>query len=253
MRLTRTQLRALIFEELTRSSLMIEAEDEGGDAADDIFGGGDEGGDDKGSTEGADEGGDDAADEEGADEEGGAEGSDEGGDEEGGDKEEDAAEGEDEDEESDKKDEKSEEVLGPVGDEVDTALKDVMADFEKRALDSAAAKSKLEPAAGPKKEGRVSLAKLLFESDDEVLIDVGTFASDIARLINNYDTLIDMEGVIYTKAMDFMEKKYGKDYADQLRDTLARDYSIEINVKQDPEKAEQPIYAVGATSSGGAA
>jgi hypothetical protein len=106
---------------------------------------------------------------------------------------------------------------------------------------------------GPKKEGRRSLAKLLFEADDEVLIDVGTFASDIARLIKNYDTLIDMEGVIYSKAMDFMEKKYGKDYADQLRDTLARDYHIEIDLEQDPEKAEQPIYAIGASSAAGGA
>ena len=247
MMLTRTQLRALILEELTRSSLIREGEDESADdTADELFGS-DEGGDDA-----ADESSDESADEESTDE-GGDEGGEDSSDEEGGEEEKDAAD-EDKDEETDKKDEKSEEVLGPVGDEVDTALKDVMADFEKRALDSAAAKAKLEPAVGPKKEGRMSLARLLFEADDdEVLIDVGTFASDVARLINNYDSLIDMEAVIYTKAMDFLEKKYGKDYAEQLRDTLARDYNIDIDVKQDPEKAERPIYAIGASSAGGGA
>lgn len=248
MILNRTQLRALILEEISRASFIREGEEEGGEestdaAADDLFGGEDEGGDDA-----ADEGGDETADEEDTDA-GGDEGSEESGDEEGGEEEEDAA---DEDKEEDKEEDEEEEALGPVGDEIDMALKDVMADFEKRALDSAAAKAKIEPSVGPKKEGRMSLVKLLFEAD-EVPIDMGTFASDVARLINNYDTLIDMEGAIYTKAVDFIDKKYGKDYAEQLRNTLSQEHNIEIDVKQDPEKAEQPIYAVGAFSGAGGA
>ncbi len=245
MRLTKRQLRAIILEELTRHAYLTEGEDEGGD---DLFGG-DKGGDegaDEGGDEGGDEeaGGDDAA-EEGGDEEGGEEGSEEeGGDEEGGEEEKDEDKGDEEEDE--------EEAAGPVGDEVDVALKDVMADFEKRALDAAAAKSQVKPIT-VKKEGRLSLARLLFEADDdEIKIDVGSFAADIARLITNYDTLIDMEGVIYSKAVDFIEKKYGKDYADQLQDTLAREHNIEIDVQQDPEAAEKPIFAVGATGGGGA-
>jgi hypothetical protein len=226
---------------LTRSRL-FEAEDdekadekadEGGDEGEDDLFGGDEGG-----------GEEDAADT----------GDDQGDDESGDDADTDADADKDEEESDDKEEEKEPEPTGPVGDEVDVALKDVMADFEKRALDAAAAKSKITTVDAVKKEGRrLSLARLLFEAeDDEVVIDVGTFAGDIARLIKNYDTLIDMEGVIYAKARDFLEKKYGSEYADQLDDILAREYDLEFDHTNDPEKAEQTVYAVGASGGGGA-
>jgi hypothetical protein len=228
-KLTRAQLRAMILEVLT------EGEDEGGDeGGDDLFGDA-EGGEDE---EGGDEGGEEAGGEESGDKEGG----DEGGGEEGGDEEEAA-------DDSEKDEEKEPEPTGPVGDEVDIALKDVMADFEKRALDAAKAKGELKPVDAVKKEGRVSLARLLFEEEETPLMDMGTFAADVARLISNYDSLIDMEAVIYTKAKDFLEKKYGKEYSDQLEDILAREYNIEFDHEYDPEKAEQPIFAVGATAA----
>jgi hypothetical protein len=214
---------------LTRSRL-FEAEDdekadekadEGGDEGEDDLFGGDEGG-----------GEEDAADT----------GDDQGDDESGDDADTDADADKDEEESDDKEEEKEPEPTGPVGDEVDVALKDVMA------------KSKITTVDAVKKEGRrLSLARLLFEAeDDEVVIDVGTFAGDIARLIKNYDTLIDMEGVIYAKARDFLEKKYGSEYADQLDDILAREYDLEFDHTNDPEKAEQTVYAVGASGGGGA-
>lgn len=246
MKLSKSALRSMILEEiqsLTRSRL-FEAEDdekadektdektdeEGDEGGDDLFGGGEGGGEEDATDKGGDEGGDD-----------------EGGEDAGADK--------DEEESDDKEEEKEPEPTGPVGDEVDVALKDVMADFEKRALDAAAAKSKITTVDAVKKEGRrLSLARLLFEAeDDEVVIDVGTFAGDVARLIKNYDTLIDMEGVIYAKARDFLEKKYGSEYADQLDDILAREYDLEFDHTNDPEKAEQTVYAVGATGGGAGA
>lgn len=247
MKLSKSALRSMILEEiqsLTRSRLFEAEDDEKSDE------GGDEGGDD---LFGGDEGGDEGGGEEDAADTGGDEGDDESGDD--ADSDTDADTDKDEEESDDKEEEKEPEPTGPVGDEVDVALKDVMADFEKRALDAAAAKSKITPVDSVKKEGRrLSLARLLFEAeDDEVIIDVGTFAGDIARLINNYDTLIDMEGVIYAKARDFLEKKYGSEYADQLDDILAREYDLEFDHTNDPEKAEQTVYAVGASGGGAGA
>lgn len=234
-------LRRLIAEELNRvlaGELLREAEEEGeeaesgGDeaAAEDIFGGGDEaaaeeeGGEGEEATGAA--GGDAAAEDE-------VEPGEEKPAEEGG---------------EDKKEEKKEEPpepTGPTGFEFDEEINQAMAGFEKKALDVAAAKQ----------EGRLlSMARFLFEAEkeDEVQIDVATFADDTARLISNYDTLIDMEQAIYNKAVDFMIDKYGEESADKLRDILSLRYGLEFDEQNDPEADEKEVYAAATGSSGAA-
>lgn len=248
MRITANYLRQLIAEELDRAlsaHLISEqegedkdeekpAEDEGGDdAGDDLFG-------DTGDDEDAE--GDRSATKKSA----GAAAVDE----EGEDDEEDAPEasgGEKEgQEEEEEEDEPPAEPTGPSGFEFDEEINAAMAGFEKRALDVAAAKQ----------EGRVlSMARFLFEADeeDEVAFDAATFADDTARLIANYDTLIDMEQAIYTKAVDFVAEKYGEATAEQLKDILSMRYDIEFDQPNDPEADEREVYAAGATGGGGAA
>jgi len=156
---------------------------------------------------------------------------------------------EEEAEEEEAEEEEAEEPpkpTGPTGFEFDEEINAAMAGFEKRALDVAAAKN----------EGRVlSMSRFLFEAEDEddVTLDVATFADDTARLISNYDTLIDMEQAIYTKAVDFVADKYGDDAAEQLRDILSLRYDLEFDEQNDPEGDEEEFYAVGATGGGGAA
>lgn len=153
---------------------------------------------------------------------------------------------EEEPEEEEEEEKEPPKPTGPSGFEFDEEINTAMAGFEKRALDVAAAKN----------EGRIlSMARFLFEAEeeDEVALDVATFADDTARLISNYDTLIDMEQAIYTKAVDFVADKYGDDAADQLRDILSLRYDIEFDEQNDPEGDEEEFYAVGATGGGGAA
>jgi hypothetical protein len=153
----------------------------------------------------------------------------------------------DEEEEEEEKDETSPEPTGPTGFEFDEEINAAMAGFEKHALDVGAAKQ----------EGRIlTMSRFLFEAEDEedeVALDVSTFADDTARLIANYDTLIDMEQAIYTKAVDFVAEKYGDDAADQLRDILSLRYDIEFDQQNDPEAGEKEVYATGATGGGGGA
>lgn len=260
MRLTGKMLRRLISEELDRSLLErlireAEGDDEaadsggdegGGDAADDLFGSGDEGGD-KGGDEG---GGDDAA--EGGDE--AESGGDDAATEEGGD---DAAEGGDEgEEEKPEKEDKEEPVkpTGPAGFEFDEEINQAMMGFEEKALQMGAAKGEVDPIAAVKKEGRTpTLSYLLFEAEgDEVEFDVPTFADDVARLISNYDTLIDMEQAIFTKAKDFLEQKYGKEASEELEDILSRKYQLEFE-QSDPEASEREVFAANTGSAGGTA
>jgi hypothetical protein len=235
VKVTANYLRRLIAIEiertLTEGRLLFEEEEEkdaeGDDAAEDLFGD-DEGGDAEGGDEGDTAGGGGASDDDEGDE---------------------PAEDEEPEEEPEEEEEEEKEPpkpTGPSGFEFDEEINTAMAGFEKRALDVAAAKN----------EGRIlSMARFLFEAEeeDEVALDVATFADDTARLISNYDTLIDMEQAIYTKAVDFISDKYGEDAADQLRDILSLRYDIEFDEQNDPEGDEEEFYAVGATGGGGGA
>lgn len=258
MRLTGKMLRRLISEELDRSlleRLIREAEgdekaDEGGgdDAATDLFGGGDEsGGDDAAADEGGgDEGGDAAGGDAGGDDAAADEDKEEGGDDAEGDEEKDA--------EKEEKEEEPVKPTGPAGFEFDDEINQAMMGFEEKALQMGAAKGQVDPVDAVKKEGRVpSLSYLLFEAgEEEVQFDVPTFADDVARLISNYDTLIDMEQAIFTKAKDFLEQKYGAESAEELEDILSRKYQLEFE-DSDPEASEREVFAANAGAAGGAA
>jgi len=211
--------------------LLLEAED------DDLFGSGDEGGDEEG---GEDEGGDEEAGDEAAGE-----------DEEPADEKEGDAEGE----------EKPKSPPIKPGDKAalekqfDEKLDTMLQDFEVSALKSAKINSP-ENANDVKKEGwwRAPMSKLLFEADKEYTesdFDIQKFASDIARLIMNYDTLLDMESIIYNKAKSFLELKYGKDVSDSMSEILATRYGLDFEGKSD-DYTPAPL-AVGARSGGGGA
>lgn len=256
MRLSGSMLRRLIAEELDRSlleRLIREAEgdekaDEGGDdagaAADALFGG-----DEEGDTDAAaDEGGDDASSDEGGGDDAAAEDDDEdaAGDDAG------AEDGEEKKTDKEEDEEEPVEPTGPAGFEFDEEINQAMMGFEEKALQMGAAKGEVDPISAMKKEGRAhTLSYLLFEAEEEVQFDVPTFADDVARLISNYDTLIDMEQAIFTKAKDFLEQKYGKDAAVELEDILSRKYQLEFE-DSDPEASEREVFAAGSTGAASA-
>ena len=97
-----------------------------------------------------------------------------------------------------------------------------------------------------------SLAFLLVEeSESETTsneLDLDQFASDVARLINNYSNLLDMEAIIYIKAKQFLLDKYGEDIAKQLRKVLTDRHGIDF--MEDDPSLDAPL-AVGASGEGG--
>ena len=79
-------------------------------------------------------------------------------------------------------------------------------------------------------------------------LDLDQFASDVARLINNYSNLLDMEAIIYIKAKQFLLDKYGEDIAKQLRKVLTDRHGIDF--MEDDPSLDAPL-AVGASGEGG--
>ena len=225
--------------ELDSPSLLREQEE-------DLFGD-----DEAGDEEAAEEGGDDAAAEEGGDEEGGEAGDDA------------AAE------------EEVEEVAIEAGDEVrlgkqfDIALDSILQDYEMNALKSAqihvAAQEEIQSDvnASTNEWYNRGLGNLLFEQEEVVeeeivsenQLDIELFSNDVARLIKNYQVLMDMESIIFNKAKEFLIIKYGEEVAEAFAEILRLkhdlDFDSEIEQLEDIEIAA-PV-AVGATGGGGGA
>ena len=99
-----------------------------------------------------------------------------------------------------------EEVEIDPGDEVafrkplESQVDAVLADFELAAMKSAKVN-----------ESPYSIKSVLLETTESEF-DVHQFASDTARLIDNYETLLDIESAIYYRAISILEQNYGQEY-----------------------------------------
>lgn len=153
--------------------------------------------------------------------------------------EEDEEEEEDQDDEEDEVEEVSPDDKESLEKSVDDAIEGILVDYEANARKSAELQT----------ESRYSLRRYLLTEADEKL-DVDMFTSDVARLVKNYDTLLDMEAIIVNKAIQFLEKNYDSDIAEEFVELL--DIRHDISIGEDPDELEQPI-AVGASGGGGGA
>lgn len=148
-------------------------------------------------------------------------------------------------EEEEAEEEVPEEAKLKLGKVIDDDLEALLVDFETEARQS----KKIE------KEDRVeeslSLSRLLFESEYDEEIDLNRFTSELARLIKNYDTLLDMEDMILSKAKSFIIARYGEAAAAEMENSLADNHDIEVIVPTPkPASDQEAPIAVGAAAGG---
>ena len=206
----------------------------------------------------AEEGGDDAAAEEGGEEETEDAAAEEGG------------------EEEVLEDAEEEAVAIEAGDEVrlgkqfDIALDSILQDYEMNALKSAqihvAAQEEIssEIYDSTNEWHKVGLGNLLFEQEEtpeepvvsEADLDIELFGNDVARLIQNYQVLMDMESIIFNKAKEFLIIKYGEEVAEAFAEILrvkhGLDFDSEIDALEDIEVAAPLAVGAGGEGGGGA-
>jgi len=120
-----------------------------------------------------------------------------------------------------------------LGKSVDDALQGVFVDYETKARKSAQIQ----------KESRYSLRRYLLEATD---IDLDIFTADIARLVMNYDNLLDMEAIIINKAIQFLTSNYNEEAAEEFLELL--DIKHDISLGKEEETPEH--LAVGASGGG---
>jgi hypothetical protein len=104
------------------------------------------------------------------------------------------------------------------------------------------------------------LSSLMFEQDepeeaDKKLppIDMESFTGDVARLIMNYDNLLDMEKIIANKARAFLRSKYDEEHEEKFIRILDDRFSIDLDgkSKKQEDPYPQPVAAGGAAGEGG--
>jgi len=114
----------------------------------------------------------------------------------------------------------------------------VLGDFEMDALKSA------------KVNEHLTFRSILNEDTNN--FDVQHFANNVARLIDNYTTLLDIESAIYYRAIAMLEKNYGADVVDAFRETLHSRHGFDFgDVRIDPIENSAPL-ALGSGGEGGA-
>ena len=213
----------LIHESDTLVKLLFEQEEED---AEDIFAAPEEeeGGEEEG---GGDEGADDEA---GGDEAGGDEG----------------GEGAADDEEEEKLDVDVEEEV-KLSKSIDQDLEALLIDFEAASRKSKQITDEESEAAVIESHLRLDMLLEQDEVDYEDEIDLDRFAAEVARLVKNYTTLLDMEKMLVSKAREFIVTRYGEDAESSLVDILNSQHDIEIEEPVSPSSGEDaPPIAVGA-------
>lgn len=80
-------------------------------------------------------------------------------------------------------------------------------------------------------------------------IDTSRFATDVARLAQKYQNLLDVPMVIVTRAYNHLAANYDESVAQEFADKMEAEYGLSIEKPDISEPRELPI-AVGAGASG---
>jgi len=119
---------------------------------------------------------------------------------------------------------------------------------ERASIGSAAARDPLDATSVEESIRRKSM-RFLFEADEEAAdgkpeINLETFASEVARLIENAEYLLDIKGTVLQMAENYVKNSYDEETSDSLLEILDKEYSISAEAKQEEEANTN--FAVGA-------
>ena len=81
-------------------------------------------------------------------------------------------------------------------------------------------------------------------------LDIDRFANRVVRLINNYQSLLNVEEAILNRAKTFLDENYGDAFVQSFSDTLVQTYGIEVVEFNDVPEVEEDNFAIGAFAGG---
>ena len=81
-------------------------------------------------------------------------------------------------------------------------------------------------------------------------LDMMSFASDIARLVEKSDMLLDVKGTIVRRALNYVTKNYDPKQAADIAQILENNFGVNAETGSDPYEDESAPFAVGAGATG---
>lgn len=100
-----------------------------------------------------------------------------------------------------------------------------------------------------------SIIKEKDEKEKESL-NVDSFTTDLIRLINNYDSLLEVKNTLLKRAVNFLSKNYDQSVINELKNTLREVHGIVIDKSEfelsDENFPAPPAERSGAGGAGGA-
>jgi hypothetical protein len=87
------------------------------------------------------------------------------------------------------------------------------------------------------------------ESNSDYALNINEFAKDVARLHDNYESLIDIQGIILKRVYNFLERNYSKDITKEFQKILK--VNFELEVERTKNEMETDFTAPYAKRSGG--
>lgn len=87
-------------------------------------------------------------------------------------------------------------------------------------------------------------------------INMTSFVTDVMRLVDNYETLLEVRNTILRRAANYLGKHYEKDAVDAFKGELLESYGVEIGMSKFDREDElefQPPKAAAAGPMGGGA
>ena len=159
-----------------------------------------------------------------------------------------------------------------LGRSVDDVLTAMLIDFEAEALRSAQQQknvgAEFDVVASEEltvEWHKLPLTKLLFEQEEEedvvdaesevaevvVNLDMEAFTAEVARLVMNYQSLLDMEALIINKAKDFLRSKYDDTHVDKFEELLDVRFGLAIEAAEEEIEAPMAIGASVSAAEGG--
>ena len=76
------------------------------------------------------------------------------------------------------------------------------------------------------------------------------FTGDVARLVMNYQSLLDMEALIINKAKSFLRAKYDQEHVDKFEEILDVRFGVTIGAEERESEVTESPAAIGAMPSG---
>jgi hypothetical protein len=134
----------------------------------------------------------------------------------------------------------------PDDSSIDNQIEQMLTKAERSAVQSGKKQANISMGESLK---RRSLRFLVEAEGDEVPpLDPEAFSNEVARIVMNADTLIDLKGKILKRVDKFILKRYDQGTLDKVKQSLETNYGITADAPKS-DLPPEPTLAVGASAS----